>query len=117
MIISMSHPIANIIANLQQIIEHGGYTILFVTTVLEGIPIVGSLVPGHTVVILSGLLAKLGILNLGFVLALVTIAALLGDIIGFMLGKKYGITLLTRFSKYLFIKDEYIEKAKKIIND
>ena len=113
----MSHPIAIIIANLQQIIEHGGYTILFVTTVLEGIPIVGSLVPGHTVVILSGLLAKLGILNLGFVLALVTIAALLGDIIGFMLGKKYGITLLTRFSKYLFIKDEYIEKAKKIIND
>ncbi|MEK7213867.1 MAG: bifunctional DedA family/phosphatase PAP2 family protein [Patescibacteria group bacterium] len=113
----MSHFLTPIIDNLQIIIEHGGYATLFIITILEGIPIIGSLVPGHTTVILSGFLSKLGILNLPAVLFLVISGALIGDIIGYFIGKKYGFVFLKRFGKYVFLKDEHIEKAKKIVNN
>lgn len=113
----MSHLLAPIIDNLQIIVEHGGYTILFLITILEGIPLIGPLVPGHTVVILSGFLVKLGIFNIWAVLFLVIFGALIGDVIGYSIGKKYGFVFLKKFGKYLFIKDEHIEKAKNIVNN
>lgn len=116
MIVNMSHILAPFISNLQSIVEHGGYIILFLITILEGIPAIGSLVPGHTAVILSGFLSRLYILNLYIVIPVVMIAAMLGDYFGYYLGKKYGYGFLKSFGKVLFIKDEYIEKAKLIIN-
>ncbi len=113
----MSHLFAPIIDYLQIIVEHGGYAILFIVTILEGIPLIGPLVPGHTIVILSGFLAKLGVLNLSAVLTLVILGAFIGDIIGFIIGRKYGIVFLGRFGKYFFIKDEHIEKTKKFVNN
>ncbi len=115
MMVFMTHFFGPIISNLQSIIEHGGYFILFLITILEGIPAIGSLVPGHTAVILSGFLSRLHILNIGIVIPVVVVAAMIGDYTGYFLGKKYGYGFLKTFGKLLFIKDEYIEKAKGII--
>lgn len=104
-----------IIANLEGIIKHGGYALLSLITILEGVPIIGSLIPGHTVVIISGFLSKLGVFNIGFVIFIVIASAMLGDFSGFYLGKRYGYDFLKKFGKVLFIKDEYIEKAKSIV--
>ncbi len=104
-----------IIANLESIIEHGGYVILSLITILEGVPIIGSLIPGHTVVIISGFLSKIGVFHLGVVIFVVILSAMIGDFSGFYLGKKYGYGFLNKFGKALFIKDEYIEKAKQIV--
>lgn len=112
----MSHIFAPIIANLQSTIEQGGYLILFIITIIEGIPAIGSLIPGHTVVILSGFLAKLGIFNLYIIIPLIIIGAMIGDLTGYFLGKKYGYNFLKFFGKFLFIKEEYIEKTKSLIN-
>ncbi len=106
---------APIIANLESIIEHGGYAILSLITILEGVPIVGSLIPGHTVVIISGFLSKIEIFQLNIVILVVILSAMIGDFSGFYLGKRYGYSFLNKFGKTLFIKDEYIEKAKQIV--
>jgi undecaprenyl-diphosphatase len=103
--------------NLRLIVEHGGYFFLFITTILEGVPIIGQFVPGHTIVILSGFLAKLQILSIVKVSLIVIMAAMVGDIIGFYLGKKYGINFLTRFGSLFFIKKEYIEKVTQLVKE
>ena len=111
----MPHLFSPLISNLQLIVEHGGYVILFLMAILEGVPVIGSLVPGHTTVIISGFLAKLHIMNIGIVVPLVIVAAMIGDYVGYLLGKKYGYEFLKSFGKFLYIKDEYIEKTKALI--
>lgn len=113
----MLHFFGPLISNLQLIVEHGGYFILFVITVLEGVPVIGSLVPGHTTVILSGFFSKLHIFNINIVVPLVIISAMIGDYTGYYLGRKYGYGFLKKFGKLLFIKEEYIEKARTIIGN
>ncbi len=112
----MSHFFASLVGNLQTIVEHGGYSILFLITILEGIPLIGPLIPGHTAVILSGFLIKLGIFNWIAVVILVIVGALIGDIVGYLLGKKYGFVFLERFGKYIFLKPEHIEKVKGLVS-
>lgn len=106
-----------ILSHLQFALEHGGYIVLFIITTIESLPALGSLVPGHTVVILSGFLAKLGLLHLSVVIPIVIVAAMLGDYIGYYLGSRYGYPFLKSFGKLLFIKEEYIDKARNIINN
>ncbi|MEI7462929.1 MAG: bifunctional DedA family/phosphatase PAP2 family protein [Candidatus Taylorbacteria bacterium] len=102
--------------NIENIVIAGGYPFLFIIVVLEGVPLLGTAVPGHISIILAGFLARLGIFNLYWVLIIVMIAALLGDFIGFWLGRKYGMSLITRLSPYFFIKQSHIEKAKKMLD-
>ena len=101
--------------NLQTIVEHGGYLFISLTTILEGFPVIGQFIPGHTIVIISGFLAKLQVFNLTKVLITITLSAILGDFIGYKLGKKFGIDFLYKFGSFLFIKPEYIDKARSLI--
>ncbi len=106
---------ASILSHMEIVIEHGGYLVLFLVSVLEGVPIVGPFVPGHTIVILSGFLSKIGVLDLSYVLALSMAGAFMGDLLGFMCGRKFGFVFLNRFGKYFFIKDQHVEKVKTIV--
>lgn len=112
------HYIIQIIGhNLQAIVEQGGYLFLFITTVLEGIPIIGQFIPGHTIVIIAGFLAKLHLMNIWNIIIIVIFSAMLGDVIGFLIGRKYGLPFLTKFGPYFFIKKEYIERVQNLINN
>ena len=113
----MSNFFHTVSENLQSIVENGGYFLLFVTSIVEGIPILGQFVPGQTIVIISGFLAKLDILNLMIIIPVVIMGAMIGDISGFFLGKKYGLSLLNRFGPYFFLKEEYINKILKLIKE
>ncbi len=107
----------NLIFNLESIVRQGGYSVLFIVSFLEGLPIIGQFVPGHTIVIFSGFLTKIGILNIYSVLILVVFAAMLGDITGFLFGRKYGFTFLKKFGKYFFVTEAHIEKARRLITE
>lgn len=106
---------ASILSHMEIVIEHGGYLVLFLVSILEGVPIIGPFVPGHTIVILSGFLSKIGVLDLVYVLALSMSGAFIGDMLGFMCGRKFGFVFLNRFGKYFFIKDQHVEKVKHIV--
>ena len=107
----------NIIQSFPDILANGGYWLLSIIVFFEGLPIIGSFFPGHVAIISAGFLAKFGVLNLGMVITVSIITSALGDIIGFLIGKKMGYSFLQKFSKYVFLKEYHIDKAKKIIDN
>lgn len=102
--------------HIEAIISQGGYAFLFVTTMLEGIPLLGALVPGHIAIIMSGFLAKIGVFNIWWVLILATVGAIIGDYIGFKIGRKYGLSFIDRMRPYFFITDSHIEKTTALLS-
>lgn len=103
------------VAVVEHAARHGGYLFLFLISIVEAIPFIGAFVPGHTAVIVSGFLAKIGVFNLWVVMALASAGAILGDMIGFYLGRKYGMSLADKLMPYFFIRAEHIEKARAMV--
>ncbi len=101
--------------HLEALVTQGGYVFLFLITILEGIPVLGMAIPGHITIIMSGFLARIGTLNLCWVLTLAILGAILGDYIGFYLGRHYGIGFIDRLRPYFFITDRHIEKAQELL--
>ena len=102
--------------NIESFVVAGGYPFLFFVVLLEGLPLIGTAVPGHFSIIIAGFLARMGVFNIYWVISLTVIAALLSDFIGFTLGRKYGLSLISRLRPYFFIKDSHIERAKKMLD-
>lgn len=72
--------------DLRQIVETYGYLAVFVGAFLEG----------ETILILAGFAARLGYLQLHWVILLAIIAGTLGDQLYFYLGRRYGDRMLRR---------------------
>lgn len=64
-----------------------GYWVVFVAVVLENSAFIGLLVPGSIVLILGGLAAENGSINIALVLLLGVIATIIGDTISYMSGR------------------------------
>jgi membrane protein DedA with SNARE-associated domain len=60
----------------------------------------GALFEGETVLVLGGLFAHRGVLDLPWVIALGALGGAAGDIVYFAMGRRYGAQLLARFPKY-----------------
>lgn len=102
--------------NIGTFIITGGYPVLFVLALLEGVPLIGLVIPGHTAIIASGFFARLGYFNIWTVIILASIGALLGDAIGFYLGRRYGMAFVNRLRPFFFIKDSSIQKARDLLS-
>lgn len=110
------HFFSQIIDNLELFVTNGGYVLLALVSVVESLPFIGSVVPGHTTIVLAGFLSKLGVFNLWYVVSVASIGALIGDAAAYFIGKKYGLNLIKKAGKYFLIQEESIEKAKKVID-
>ena len=71
----------NLLAGIPDIIASGGYSILSAVVILEGLPVIGSIFPGHIAIIAAGFLAKLGVFNIFIVIGIGIIMNILGDIV------------------------------------
>lgn len=60
----------------------------------------GALFEGETVLVLAGLFAHRGVLDLPWVIAIGAIGGAAGDIVYFALGRRYGAELLARFPRF-----------------
>ena len=84
---------------LQQLIEllPGGMNYLLAISLIafaESLPMIGLLMPGSTLIVFAGLLAFHGKEALSFLIVAATSGALLGDLLSFWLGHRYGSSLL-----------------------
>jgi membrane protein DedA with SNARE-associated domain len=79
--------------DVNHLVETWGYPILFLLVMAEsgGVP-----VPGETAVIVGGVLASQGKLHIELVIATAAVAAIVGDNIGYQIGRKGGRWLLER---------------------
>jgi undecaprenyl-diphosphatase len=73
-----------------------GYAIVFVGAALESSAFLGLLVPGESLVIVSGVLASAGLFELPPLIGVVACGAVLGDSIGYELGRRLGRPWLVR---------------------
>ena len=99
------------------VLQIWGYPIIFFSALLEATPFFGILIPGQTIVIIGGFYAKLGVLNIYYVIALSSIGAILGDLTGYILGRKYGYSFIRDYGKYFFFKKEYFNRTKELMNE
>jgi membrane protein DedA with SNARE-associated domain len=81
------------IVNVEHLVETAGYPLLFLVVMAEtgGLP-----VPGETGLITAGILASAGKMEIGVVIAIAAVAAIVGDNIGYLIGRKGGRWVLER---------------------
>jgi undecaprenyl-diphosphatase len=91
------------------------YLLVFLIAFFESTPLLGFFVPGPTIVIVAGFFAKLGILHGWVVVIAAAIGSILGDILGYWLGRRYGYPFLTHYGRYFFFKREYYTQTKELM--
>ena len=76
-------------------------TLVFLIPALEASTLLGVVLPGEVTVLLGGVVAHDGRLSLVAVMAAATGGAVLGDNVGFLIGRRYGVRLTTRVPRWL----------------
>lgn len=73
-----------------------GYAIVSVAMFLESAALIGVVVPGDVVLALGGVYAGRGELTAGWVIACGALFGTMGETVGYLLGRRYGDSLLRR---------------------
>ncbi|MCX7831559.1 MAG: DedA family protein, partial [Actinobacteria bacterium] len=92
------------------------YFVVGLLSFLECAAFLGLFVPGETFVVLAGILASKHIIEIRILLLVVLICAFLGDVVGFLIGRKYGFSFLEKFKRNRFLPSSYIEKTKEFFD-
>lgn len=93
-------------------LNHWGYYVLFLMTFLETSAFLGFLVPGESMVVIAGLLTSKGVLELGDVIWVASFGAIVGDTVGYFIGRRFGERFFLKYGKFFFFKKEYLDEAK-----
>src|SRR6202521_1395135 len=96
--------------NVQGLIESGGTLLVCVIVFIETGLFAGFFLPGDSLLVTAGVFAAAGILKIGTLLPLVVLCAIVGDQLGYWIGRKAGQALYRREDS-LFFKRRHIEQA------
>ncbi|HUB64254.1 MAG TPA: DedA family protein [Methylocella sp.] len=94
-------------SHLQPLIVLHGYWVVFLIVMLEsaGVPL-----PGETALILaSGYSGATGQLDLALVITCAAAGAIIGDNIGFWVGRTYGANFLLRYGKFIHLPESRLK--------
>ncbi len=112
--LSLRTPIVPILAVLGDmlfsLVERYGYVIVFLGVVLEG---VGIPLPGETVLIAAGVLARQGSLTLWETIVLGSLGAVVGGQVGYGVGRFGGRPFVLRWGRYAFVTPERLGGAER----
>jgi undecaprenyl-diphosphatase len=95
-----------VLASFLSVTQNLGYPVLMLVVGMEalGVPL-----PGETAVILAGLAAASGRLSIVLVIVLASAAAIIGDNIGFQIGRRGGRALLERPGRFYEERQRVLE--------
>jgi len=99
------------LGNLEELIKWGGLTVLIIIVFAETGLLIGFFLPGDSLLITSGLIAAQGYFDIYVLNVSLILAAIIGDQVGYVFGRKTGPKLFNREKSLLFDKDHLI-KAK-----
>jgi membrane-associated protein len=97
------------VLNVEHLLQVAGYPLLFLIVMGEssGVP-----VPGETALITGSILASRGKLQIELVIALAAVAAIVGDNIGYAIGRKGGRWLLERPGRFESHRHQVLETGE-----
>src|SRR5919206_3261255 len=95
--------------SILHLIEQYGYLLVFFGVMIEsmGVPL-----PGETILISAGILAQRGHLGLGDAILFGILGAVVGDQIGYWIGRKGGRPFVLRWGRYLFITPQRLGRTE-----
>jgi membrane-associated protein len=96
--------------DVNHIVQAGGVFIISLVIFAESGMMVGFFFPGDTLLFSAGIFAATGKLSLTAVLICASIAAIIGDNVGYFIGKKLGPRLFKKDG--VIFRKEYIERAE-----
>ncbi len=97
------------IETILSLLAEYGYLIVFFGVMVEsaGVPI-----PGETIVVASGILAQQGRLDLGDAILFSILGAVVGDQIGYWVGREGGRPFVLKWGRYVLITPERLARAE-----
>jgi membrane protein DedA with SNARE-associated domain/membrane-associated phospholipid phosphatase len=95
--------------SILHLIEQYGYLIIFFGVMAEsmGVPL-----PGETILISAGILAQRGSLDLGHAILFGTLGAIVGDQIGYWVGREGGRPFILRYGRYVLITPQRLARTE-----
>lgn len=98
------------VEGIQEIIAWGGLLILFIIVFSETGLLVGFFLPGDSLLVVAGFMAATtDLLDVWQVLFWLSVAAIVGDSVGYMIGRKAGKALYEREQSRWFRKDHLLK--------
>lgn len=98
--------------DVMTILRTGGYLGIALLVFAESGLLIGIFLPGDSLLFAAGLLAASGFLSLGTLAAIVVIAAIAGDSVGYWFGAKMGSALFKRKDSRFF-KQAYLKRTER----
>ena len=98
--------------DLPELIRAAGYLGLFGIIFAETGLLVGFFLPGDSLLFTAGILAAEGYLNISLLLIVLAGAAIIGDSVGYTIGRKLGPKIFTKEESLLFNK-KHIKRAQE----
>jgi membrane-associated protein len=98
--------------SLDDLIRWGGYVVLVGIVFTETGLLVGFFLPGDSLLITAGLVAAAGGLNIWWINGLLSVAAVVGDSVGYAIGARLGPRLFTRERSWLF-NPRHVERTRR----
>jgi membrane protein DedA with SNARE-associated domain len=97
--------------HILEFLVHHGYAVVGIAVLAEqlGVP-----VPALPVLLAAGAVAGMGSLNLGFCVLIALLAALIGDIFWFLLGRRYGSAILSLLCRISLEPDSCVNHTERV---
>lgn len=94
-----------------------GYVLVFLFSVGEALPLVGFFTPGQWVALAAGFAAQQGYYSMTIVLVVVIVGGVVGDAIGFWIGRTHGRDVLARWGPRFRLDDWRVRRAEQFLED
>src|SRR5215510_12741927 len=94
---------ADALETITGLLDRWGYWIIFLGVMLEnaGVPL-----PGETILLAAGFFASRGHLSVVIVATVAAVGAMLGDNLGYWIGRKLGRSLVIKYGKYVWLTEK-----------
>lgn len=104
-----NHATMDTMQNILSLVGRYGYLVVFFGVMIEsaGVPL-----PGETILVASGVLAHRGVLDPGYALLFGALGAVVGDQIGYWVGRGGGRPFVLRWGRYVLITPERFARAE-----
>jgi membrane-associated protein len=89
-----------------------GYLVITLVVCAETGIAMGVIMPGESLVLVAGMLAATGTLELSILIPCLFVAAVVGDAMGFAIGSRLGPRIFTR-TRSIFFRPEYLIRANR----
>ena len=90
---------------------HWGYLVIFMGVALECQVLLGFIMPGESLVLAGGFFAEQGLLHPGVLIVVISSAAILGDSIGYEMGRHLGQEWLLKQGRRFGLRQEHLHRV------